>query len=41
MAAKKDYFGLDRLISIILAILFIWWSYKRYTKAQISSSFNK
>ncbi len=28
-------------IFLILAIVFIWWSYNRYTKAQITSSFNK
>ena len=35
------FFGTIGGISIILAILFIWWSYKRYTKAQITSPFNK
>lgn len=27
--------------ALILAFVFIWWSYNRYTKAQITSPFNK
>ena len=29
------------LISFLGGIFFLWWSYNRYTKAQITSSFNK
>ena len=28
-------------IALVASALFIWWSYNRYTKAQITSSFNK
>lgn len=28
-------------ITLVASALFIWWSYNRYTKAQITSSFNK
>ena len=29
------------ILSLVAAAIFIWWSYNRYTKAQITSSFNK
>ena len=29
------------VLALILSALFIWWSYRRYTKAQITSPFNK
>ena len=35
------FFGTIGSIGIVLAILLFWWSYKRYTKAQITSPFNK
>ena len=28
-------------LACLISILFVWWSYKRYTKAQITSSLNK
>ena len=28
-------------LSLVAGAFFIWWSYNRYTKAQITSSFNK
>ncbi|MBO7593028.1 MAG: hypothetical protein J6T00_06675, partial [Bacteroidaceae bacterium] len=28
-------------ITLVASAFFIWWSYNRYTKAQITSSFNK
>ncbi|MBO7569977.1 MAG: hypothetical protein J6T11_06475 [Bacteroidaceae bacterium] len=34
------YWGLA-FLSLVGAAFFIWWSYNRYTKAQITSSFNK
>jgi hypothetical protein len=29
------------ILALILSVLLVWWSYSRYTKAQITTSLNK